>query len=102
MNEIKAIDNTAYTHLMKTEPRSWCRAYQEENIACAAVENGISESFNSCIVNARGKVMITMLEEIRVYVMQRLFLMKKEAMGLNDDICPSVRKQLELFNRSQR
>ena len=54
---------------MEKEPKTWSRAFYEVRRACAAVENGIFESFNVVIVKARRKPIITMLEELRLYVM---------------------------------
>lgn len=68
----------------------------------AAFENGISESFNSRILNARGKPIITMLEDIRIYLMQRVYSMNNFAMQLEDIITPSVRTRLELLKQQQR
>ncbi|GKB86186.1 hypothetical protein Tco_0958458 [Tanacetum coccineum] len=56
---------------------------------CAAYENGISESYHNSIRIARGKPLITMLEEIRVYLMQRLYSMHNLATNLVDSITPS-------------
>nr|KAJ0223078.1 hypothetical protein LSAT_V11C200057480 [Lactuca sativa] len=39
-----------------------------------AVENGILECFNSIIIEARKKPLITMLEEIRIYIMDRFWM----------------------------
>ncbi|GKD26695.1 hypothetical protein Tco_1232909 [Tanacetum coccineum] len=41
------------------------------------------------------KPIITMLEDIRIYLMQRLVIMSEKARGLTNIITPSVRKQLE-------
>ena len=38
----------------------------------------MSEAFNSVIVDARGKPIITMLEEIRVYLMERWATKRKK------------------------
>ncbi|CAI9281393.1 unnamed protein product [Lactuca saligna] len=73
MNSIKKIDPLAYEHLMERDPKSWCRAFFEVDRACDAYENGISESFNSVIDLARKRPLITMLEEIRIYAMERIF-----------------------------
>ncbi|GJT79056.1 hypothetical protein Tco_1045781 [Tanacetum coccineum] len=59
----------------------------------AAFENGISESFNRAILEPRHKPIITMLEEIRLYIMQRLVAMNKIATNLQDTITPSIRKR---------
>ncbi|GKB84407.1 hypothetical protein Tco_0956679 [Tanacetum coccineum] len=68
----------------------------------AAFENGISESYHSAIRSARTKPIITMLEEVRVYLMQRLFAMNQKAVNLNDIICHSIRKELENPKQYQR
>lgn len=75
MNSIKKIDPLAYEHLMERDPKSWCRAFFEVDRACDAYENGISESFNSVIDLARKRPLITMLEEIRIYAMERMYKM---------------------------
>ncbi|GKB93410.1 hypothetical protein Tco_0979547 [Tanacetum coccineum] len=68
----------------------------------AAFENGISKSFNSRIIGARGKPIITMLEDIRVYIMQRMFSMNKLAFDNKDSITPSVRRQMKYNKKIQR
>ncbi|GJX41482.1 hypothetical protein Tco_0256472 [Tanacetum coccineum] len=77
------------------------QAYFEMDRCSAAFENEISDSFNSRIVGARGKPIITMLEDIRVYIMQRMFCMNKLAFDNKDSITPSVRRQMEYNKRIQ-
>nr|GEX21653.1 agenet-like domain-containing protein [Tanacetum cinerariifolium]GEX88917.1 agenet-like domain-containing protein [Tanacetum cinerariifolium] len=71
-------------------------------LSCAAFENGISESFNRAILIPRHKPIITMLEEIRLYIMQRLAAMNKVAFSLEDRITPNIRKRLEILKEKQR
>nr|GEY72869.1 hypothetical protein [Tanacetum cinerariifolium] len=78
------------------------KAYFEVDRSCAAFENGISESFNLKILFARGKPIITMLEDIRVYIMQRVWFLNKTAMELNDSITPFARRYLEFMKIRQR
>ncbi|CAI9286024.1 unnamed protein product [Lactuca saligna] len=73
MKEIKELDSRAFNYLMERDPKCYCRAFQIEGVFCDAIENGISESFNADIVDARHKLIIAMLEDIRVYVMQRFW-----------------------------
>ncbi|GKC99437.1 hypothetical protein Tco_1169712 [Tanacetum coccineum] len=68
-------------------------------ICSAAFENGILENLNSRIVGARGKPIITMLEDIRVYIMQKMFCMNKQAFDNKDSITPSVRRHMEYNKR---
>ncbi|GKC23456.1 hypothetical protein Tco_1025606 [Tanacetum coccineum] len=69
---------------------------------CTTFENGISESFNRAILGPTSKPIITMLEEIRLYIMQRLYPMNKIAFNLEDTITPSIRKRLEVLKEKQR
>ncbi|GJW52365.1 hypothetical protein Tco_0093716 [Tanacetum coccineum] len=95
IEEIKMLDDKAHEWLVERNPNSW--------YGCStAFKNGISESFNSRIVRARGKPIITMLEDIRVYIMQRIFCMNKLAFDNKDSITPSVRRQMEYNKRIQR
>nr|GEZ17284.1 60S ribosomal protein L34 [Tanacetum cinerariifolium] len=83
-------------------PNSWCRAFFKTDRGCATYENGISESYHNSIRIARGKPLITMLKEIRVYLMQRLYIMHNLAANLGDSITPSIRKEIERLKHSQR
>nr|GFA65700.1 hypothetical protein CTI12_AA091940 [Tanacetum cinerariifolium] len=84
-------DEAAHKWLVKRNPDSWSRAFFEMDRDTAAFENGISESFNSMILKARCKPLITMLEDIRIYLMQSVYYMNKQAMMLEDTITPSIR-----------
>ncbi|GJV57565.1 calcium/proton exchanger [Tanacetum coccineum] len=102
MEEIKALDENAYSWLVDHDPNTWCRAYFELDRSCAAFENGISKSFNSKILSARGKPIITMLEDIRVYIMQKVWFLNKTAMELNDSIKPFTIRHLKFMKIRQR
>ena len=102
MNEIKQLDEEAHKYLMDRNPSSWSKAFFQTDSCCASFENGISESFNGKLLGARGKPIITMLEDIRVYIMQRTWCMSEKAAKLDDTITPSVRKNLERLKKSSR
>ncbi|KAL7599314.1 hypothetical protein Lser_V15G25680 [Lactuca serriola] len=70
--------------------------------ACEAVENGISECFNSIIVEARKKPLITMLEEISIYIMDMFSLMNDECSKWKGNIRPEVIKKINLFGKNFR
>ncbi|GJS17730.1 hypothetical protein Tco_0412202 [Tanacetum coccineum] len=69
---------------------------------CPAFENGICESYHRAILLQRHKPIITMLEDIRVYLMQRIVALHNIAVNLEDHITPTVRKKLEYLKREQR
>ncbi|GKD45498.1 agenet domain-containing protein [Tanacetum coccineum] len=96
MDQIKSITLEAYTYLVERNPNSWSRAFFNLKSKCASFENGIAESFNRAIIVQRTKPIITMLEDIRLYVMN------KKAMDLEDRITPSIRKRLEILKEQQR
>ncbi|GKD40761.1 zinc finger, PMZ-type containing protein [Tanacetum coccineum] len=102
MEQIKELDPAAHKWLVERNPNSWCKAFFEMDRCSAAFENDISESFNSRIVPARGKPIITMLEVIRIYIMQRMCHMNNLSFKLEDTVTPSVRKRLELLKDKQR
>ncbi|GKG15554.1 hypothetical protein Tco_0357877, partial [Tanacetum coccineum] len=62
----------------------------------------IAESFNRAILAQRTKPIITMLEDIRFYIMQRLVQMKTITIKLEDRITPSIRKTIEVMKEQQR
>ncbi|GKC45812.1 hypothetical protein Tco_1063534 [Tanacetum coccineum] len=103
MNDwLSEVDESTYDYLIQRNPNSWSRAFFEMDRRCSAFENGISESFNRAILGPRHKPIITMLEEIRLYIMQRIFAMNKLAFSLEDRITPSIRKRLEILKKKQR
>ncbi|KAJ9558705.1 hypothetical protein OSB04_013319 [Centaurea solstitialis] len=80
---------------MERQPSTWSRAFFKTDTSCDAVENGASECFNSLIVSSRRKPIITMLEEIRALVMERVVRMSNKACNWDDEICPNIRKKVE-------
>ncbi|CAI9278984.1 unnamed protein product [Lactuca saligna] len=94
MKEIKSFDVGAYDYLIKRDPNCWSRDFLKVGIGCDAMENGVSKSFNADIKEARKKPLITMLEDIRVFVMERLYMQKGKGLGWNLVICPTIRKKL--------
>lgn len=55
--------------ILKYPPRAWSRAYLDTKCKNMIVDNNFTEFFNAWILEARGKPIIKMLEDIRVKVM---------------------------------
>ncbi|XP_023758503.1 uncharacterized protein LOC111906948 [Lactuca sativa] len=72
MKEIKTLNPYAHQYLIEKDPKTWPRAFFQAGRCCDAVENGFSESFYDVIVDARKKPIITMLEELRLYMMDKM------------------------------
>ena len=73
MKELELLCKPAHKYLMDKDPKTWSWAYYETGRCCDAVENGGNESFNAIIVDARKKPIISMLEDIRMYMMDKLY-----------------------------
>ncbi|GKC77209.1 hypothetical protein Tco_1127983 [Tanacetum coccineum] len=68
MEELKIISPEAYQYLIDRNSNSWCRAFFRHESKCPNFENGICESFNKAILVQRSKPIITMLEDISIYI----------------------------------
>lgn len=90
----------AYEHLMKNvNPEKWARAFFMFFSKCDAVENNMCETFNGCILEARGKLLIYMLEEIRVYIIERMQRQRDLVQKWIDQelvLCPRIKKKLDI------
>lgn len=81
--------------LLHYDPINWCRAFFQTHSKCDIVENNTCETFNSWILAARHKSIITMLEDIRHKMMNRHIDMIKFAETWISDIAPMTRAILE-------
>jgi len=91
--------------LLKYNKEAWCRAYFKEHSKCDVVENNMCETFNSWILGARFKSIITMLEEIRVKVMERMNHMREFSEKWITDVAPMamdiLRKNAEIADNCE-
>ncbi|CAN1782361.1 hypothetical protein LINPERHAP1_LOCUS15779 [Linum perenne] len=77
------------------DPKTFCRAFMSSVPKCDSVESNICETFNSVIVKCRGRRILDMLEEIRLYAMKRVVKKHKLFARCTDVICPRIRTILE-------
>ncbi|KAK1377200.1 hypothetical protein POM88_033393 [Heracleum sosnowskyi] len=94
MDEIRSISPFAYDDLLKTNPKYWSRAYFKTMTHCDVVDNNISECFNSWILEARYKPIISMLDHIRVQCMKRIHVKRDYMARIDSDLCPRIIKKL--------
>ncbi|XP_022635242.1 uncharacterized protein LOC111241459 [Vigna radiata var. radiata] len=57
-------------------------------------DNNISEGFNNFIVHARAKPFITILEDIRLYLMKRCATNRTMVASMDFIVCPKIKKRL--------
>ncbi|XP_023642289.1 uncharacterized protein LOC111831612 [Capsella rubella] len=72
MEALRSYDRPAFDDLLKTEPKTWCKAFFSGRSSCEDVCNNFSESFNRTIKDARQKPIINMLEDVRRQAMKRI------------------------------
>lgn len=83
-----------WADLQKTEPVHWCRAWFKTGSNCESVDNNVSESFNSWIIDARFKPILAMLEEIRIMVTRRIQENRSNSERWAMTICPNVLRKV--------
>ncbi|XP_027933675.1 uncharacterized protein LOC114189166 [Vigna unguiculata] len=71
MKNIKEANLEAYKYLIAIPPRFWSRSRFTSQAICDTLVNNMSEAFNSVIIDARTKPIVSMLEDIRIYLMKR-------------------------------
>ncbi|XP_058765013.1 uncharacterized protein LOC131638472 [Vicia villosa] len=96
MKRMRLINEEAYLHMMKTPPRFWSRSYFRGTNKCDAVVNNMSESFNSIILESRSKPLVTTVEEIRTYCMEKWATNRMRFQKLaDDDVLPNIKKKVD-------
>ncbi|XP_038701798.1 uncharacterized protein LOC119998517 [Tripterygium wilfordii] len=94
MKEIEKKDVGAYTRLMGIEPRFWTRSHFNGHPKCDTLVNNMSETFNSVILSAREMPVVSMLEEIKNYLMIRWCQNREKIVRFEGNILPRPMKKI--------
>ena len=62
MKELKEFNDKAYDWVMAHDPKCWVREFFSTHTKCDALQNNISESFNSYLLEGRDMPILSMLE----------------------------------------
>nr|KYP51659.1 hypothetical protein KK1_026543 [Cajanus cajan] len=95
MNELKALNKKAYDWLVAISTKAWCKHAFSFYPSCDVLMNNLSEEFNSTILLARDKPIITMFEWIRTYIMALFATLNKKFSKYNGRVMPKPRKRLD-------
>jgi hypothetical protein len=95
MNEIKKISEEAYNYLLQTPVKHWSKSKFTSGPLCDTLVNNMTEAFNSVTVVPRQKPVVTMLEDIRIYMMERWEKNRQKVANYADNILPNIRKKIE-------
>ncbi|XP_058742157.1 uncharacterized protein LOC131614611 [Vicia villosa] len=72
MNELKKVDLDAWNWLMAVPTKCWCKHAFSFYPKCDVLMNNIFESFNTTILVARDKPILSICEWIRKYILNRV------------------------------
>ncbi|XP_059310363.1 uncharacterized protein LOC132061605 [Lycium ferocissimum] len=72
MRDILKLDPDAATWLNDKEPSEWSRSHFSSYAKCDVLLNNLCEVFNSMILDARDKPIVTLLEKLRYLLMARM------------------------------
>ncbi|XP_027085097.1 uncharacterized protein [Coffea arabica] len=96
MKILKKYDGNAHRWLLDNiNLAHWSRSHFRKAAKCDILLNNLCESFNLVIVDAREKPILGMLENIRVYLMERLRTKREWMKKRTNDICPKIQNKLE-------
>ena len=95
MDELNKLDVKAYEWLVKLHVRAWSKHASNPRSKSDTLVNNIAESFNAWILEARDKPVLTMMEIIKVMLMQRLQTKRDHMRRYEGRVCPRIHKKLE-------
>ncbi|XP_057774977.1 uncharacterized protein LOC130993934 [Salvia miltiorrhiza] len=99
---MKQESEDAHDNFLERGPNKFCKAFISLSPVCDMIDNNVSETFNGYVVNARGKLIIYMLEDIRCSLMERQVKKLSILENWKDSICLQIRKKLENLKMHSR
>nr|GMD28279.1 uncharacterized protein LOC109163968 [Ipomoea batatas] len=96
MAALRQINEEAHDYLKEQwDPIHWCQAFFSDFSKCDVIDNNMCETLNGVILEARCKPIISMLEEIKVYIMRRLVKNREYGRNWKTDYAPRQLQKLE-------
>lgn len=102
LDALKAKDVSAYEDFIGRDITKFCKVFIDPSSVSDMVLNNTTESFNGYILNARGKHVIHMLEEIRTSLMVRQHRKMETLNGFQHRICPEIWEKVEKLKHYSR
>ncbi|GMY12202.1 hypothetical protein FCV25MIE_07441 [Fagus crenata] len=94
MSELKEVDVGAHKWLEEHPLKTWTRSKFTGNAKSDALLNNMYECFNSKIIEAREKPIISLMEDIRLYLMRRFQHNREGILKIQSELCPKIRKKV--------
>ncbi|KAL6134416.1 hypothetical protein ACLB2K_066647 [Fragaria x ananassa] len=95
MDEMKMVKDKAVDWFDDKNPSHWSRAFFKDETKCDILLNNLCESFNSSILFARDKPILTMLERIKMDMMVRNANRMVACEKWKDVVGPRIKKMLD-------
>ncbi|XP_050233824.1 uncharacterized protein LOC126682258 [Mercurialis annua] len=95
LTHLGTLGNNIVNDALSYEIETWSKVYFDTSIKCDVVDNNLAETFNGWILEPRCKSVITMLEDIRVKVMNRLWNKRDSTRGWITDVSPRALEVVE-------
>ncbi|XVF14500.1 hypothetical protein REPUB_Repub09cG0065800 [Reevesia pubescens] len=95
LKKLDAIAPGSANAALENPAQYWCKAYFDPKSKCDTVDNNTIEAFNGWILEPRCKNIISMLEEIRCMVINRINVKRAFANKWKTNIAPRALEKLE-------
>ena len=95
MDELEALSPTAHDYLRNIDPSVWSRSWFHTYSKSDLVVNNLCECFNSYVLQARDKPIISMVEMIRKKLMRRYQQKREGIRSCSSRLCPRAVEKLE-------
>ena len=96
MEDMKDFDCETFKWVEKApHARHWCKAFFPVHTKCDMLVNNICETFNAFILEARDKPIISMLEQIREKLMQRIQQRREGISKWTELVGPLIKELIE-------
>ncbi|RYR40618.1 hypothetical protein Ahy_A09g046368 [Arachis hypogaea] len=102
MDRIKRMNEDAWAYLDKWSREAWTRSQFRHNPKLDSICNNACEVFNSKIKEVRGKLIVTLLEEVRMFVMRTMAKNKVKLDSHLGLLPPVIKSRLEKVRKESR
>ena len=101
-NEGENADEGAYNWSVDKPPVHWSRSHFSTFPKCDILVNNICENFNKCVLDARSKPIIGLLEGMRNYMMSRMQACREKVQKWDGLICHKIQERIEIAKKEAR
>ncbi|XP_016191556.1 uncharacterized protein LOC107632386 [Arachis ipaensis] len=95
MMRLKKVNKDAWAYLAKFDPGCWTKSHFSHWPKLDNITNNMTEVWNAKIVHYRGKPILTMLEELKCYIMRRMAQHKRVLSTYTGIVAPVQQKRID-------